>query len=229
MTRRCGRTALLLDGAYVIERWQREKGYFPDASDVVNLATELMAGFSEADLYRIFFYTADPYDGSHDGPLGRGPVLFADTKTYRNNEQLLARLEEWENIAVRRGELVFRGWRLGDSATRGLQRDPNHDIGPKDFVADLVQKGVDMRIGLDIAAIALKRLVGTVVLVAGDADMVPALRLARREGLRVGLCSSGFAGIRRGLRAHADFMVDWSPAASADPGEDGPASPASPR
>ncbi len=49
---------------------------------------------------------------------------------------------------------------------------------------DLKQKGVDMRIGLDIASLTLKKLASTVVLVAGDADFVPAAKLARREGLQ---------------------------------------------
>lgn len=47
---------------------------------------------------------------------------------------------------------------------------------------DLKQKGVDMRIGLDIASLTLKKLASTIVLVAGDADFVPAAKLARREG-----------------------------------------------
>lgn len=49
---------------------------------------------------------------------------------------------------------------------------------------DLRQKGVDMRIGLDIAAITLKKLASTVILLAGDADFVPAAKLARREGVQ---------------------------------------------
>ena len=49
---------------------------------------------------------------------------------------------------------------------------------------DLRQKGVDMRIGLDIAAITLKKLASTVILIAGDADFVPAAKLARREGVQ---------------------------------------------
>lgn len=49
---------------------------------------------------------------------------------------------------------------------------------------DLRQKGVDIRIGLDIASITLKRLASTIILVAGDADFVPAAKLARREGLQ---------------------------------------------
>lgn len=47
----------------------------------------------------------------------------------------------------------------------------------------LRQKGVDMRIGIDIAALALKKQVDTLILVAGDSDFVPAAKLARREGI----------------------------------------------
>lgn len=47
----------------------------------------------------------------------------------------------------------------------------------------LRQKGVDMRIGIDIAALALKRQADTIVLVSGDSDFVPAAKLARREGV----------------------------------------------
>ena len=49
---------------------------------------------------------------------------------------------------------------------------------------DLRQKGVDMRIGLDIASVTLKKLAHTIVLIAGDADFVPAAKLARREGVQ---------------------------------------------
>lgn len=49
---------------------------------------------------------------------------------------------------------------------------------------DLRQKGVDMRIGLDIASVTLKKLAQTIILVAGDADFVPAAKLARREGVQ---------------------------------------------
>jgi uncharacterized LabA/DUF88 family protein len=47
----------------------------------------------------------------------------------------------------------------------------------------LRQKGVDMRIGLDISTLTLKKQVDSIVLVAGDSDFVPAAKLARREGI----------------------------------------------
>lgn len=41
-----------------------------------------------------------------------------------------------------------------------------------------------MRIGLDIASLTLKRQADIIILVSGDADFVPAAKLARREGVR---------------------------------------------
>ena len=57
------------------------------------------------------------------------------------------------------------------------------DLTDTDVVPFTRQKGVDMRIGLDIASLAYKRQVDQIVLFAGDADFVPAAKLARREGL----------------------------------------------
>ena len=52
-----------------------------------------------------------------------------------------------------------------------------------DISLGLRQKGVDMRIAIDIASLTLKKQVSTIVLVAGDSDFVPAAKLARREGM----------------------------------------------
>lgn len=57
------------------------------------------------------------------------------------------------------------------------------NFGIRDVSLGLRQKGVDMRIGLDIASIALKKQADTIVLVSGDSDFVPAAKLARREGV----------------------------------------------
>jgi uncharacterized LabA/DUF88 family protein len=75
-----------------------------------------------------------------------------------------------------------------------------------DVELHLEQKGVDLRLGLDIARLALRQLVDTLVVVTGDSDMIPAFKFARREGLRVLLDHLG-GPIRRELRAHADLVL----------------------
>ena len=42
-----------------------------------------------------------------------------------------------------------------------------------------------MRIGIDVATLSLKKIVDRIVLFSGDADMIPAMKLGRREGLQV--------------------------------------------
>ena len=46
-----------------------------------------------------------------------------------------------------------------------------------------MQKRVDIKIGLDIASMALKKQIQQIILISGDSDFVPAAKLARREGI----------------------------------------------
>ena len=57
------------------------------------------------------------------------------------------------------------------------------DLADSDFTPNLIQKGVDMRIGIDIVTITLKKQADIIILVSGDSDFAPAARLARREGV----------------------------------------------
>jgi uncharacterized LabA/DUF88 family protein len=81
------------------------------------------------------------------------------------------------------------------------------DAGAQDVTPKILQMGVDVRIGLDIASLALKRLVSAVFIVTGDSDLVPAMRLARREGMRVYLDTLGSTSVRAELKIHADFVL----------------------
>lgn len=59
------------------------------------------------------------------------------------------------------------------------------DLTERDVKLDAKQKGVDIKIGLDISTLALKKQVSRIVLISGDGDFVPAAKLARREGIDV--------------------------------------------
>ncbi|MFD0704589.1 NYN domain-containing protein [Alloscardovia venturai] len=78
-------------------------------------------------------------------------------------------------------------------------------LDESDFMLNMQQKGVDMRIGLDIASLAFKRQVDAIVLIAGDSDFVPAAKLARREGIDFVLDPLG-AHIKDNLSLHIDGL-----------------------
>ena len=80
----------------------------------------------------------------------------------------------------------------------------------RDVKYDVRQKGVDMRIGLDIASLAYKKLVDQIILVAGDSDFVPAAKLARREGIDF-LLDPMWASIRDDLHEHIDGLCSVFP------------------
>ena len=82
----------------------------------------------------------------------------------------------------------------------------NLQINAFDLVSNIRQKGVDMMIGIDMTTLAIKRLVSTVVIVSGDSDLVPAMKLARTEGLRVYLATLGET-TRPELKIHTDLIL----------------------
>lgn len=52
-------------------------------------------------------------------------------------------------------------------------------VAANDLVPDIKQKEVDLRIGLDIARLAMKNTVDSIVVVAGDSDLVPVFKFAQ--------------------------------------------------
>lgn len=79
------------------------------------------------------------------------------------------------------------------------------DLTKDDFEPDFVQKGVDMRIGLDIASLAYKHQVTRIVLIAGDSDFVPAAKHARREGIDF-ILNPMWQNIKPELNEHIDGL-----------------------
>lgn len=66
-----------------------------------------------------------------------------------------------------------------------------------------VQKGVDMKIGIDIASLAYKKLVDRIVLVTNDTDLIPAVKLARINGIQVRIVN--LDSMHNLFKAHADM------------------------
>jgi uncharacterized LabA/DUF88 family protein len=109
-------------------------------------------------------------------------------------------------FAVRRGVLKFRGYKLKRVPVTGIAALTDSDFNP-----DFEQKGVDMRIGLDIASYSALKCVDRIGLVTADTDCVPAMKLARKSGVQIVLITLP-GGIKPSeLAEHADYIreVAW--------------------
>ena len=71
---------------------------------------------------------------------------------------------------------------------------------------DLKQKGVDMKIGLDMATLANKKQVEKIILITADSDFIPAIKLARKEGIIVQLDPMQNKHIKQNLLEHLDIL-----------------------
>lgn len=104
------------------------------------------------------------------------------TKKLLRTRQAIAALERLGDPATVADSLTLN---LTPDEARALatMRDLWRALDGNSVSLGLRQKGVDMRIGIDISSLTLKKQVDTIVLVAGDSDFVPAAKLARREGI----------------------------------------------
>ena len=209
-------TAILVDGAFFLKRyrWTFGKGHGPQQV-AKNLFTMCIKHLEERnDLYRILFYDCPPLSKKAHNPVSGKAVDFSKTSTYTFRTQLHKELVRLRKVALRSGRLSEKtgGWIIKPYPTKRILSGAVQpgDISENDVECDVTQKGVDMKIGLDIASLAFKRLVGRIILVTGDADFVPAAKFARREGIDVVL-DPMWQTISPDLQEHIDGLKSVCP------------------
>lgn len=201
-----GTYAVLVDGGFIKRKLQNRHKHFPTVAEIQTevdriKAHQLLAAHS---LLRVYFYDAPPASGKLKNPIDQNALDLAKTGNYTSNVSLQQALEMQPDFALRSGDTAVHGWKVGPRALAALAKKPRA-IAAEDLVPSIEQKGVDLRIGLDIARLSLRRLVDIIVVVTGDSDMIPAFKFARREGVRVYLDHMGH-GVKRELKAHTDAV-----------------------
>lgn len=188
---RMSKTAILVDGGFYQKRAQYLWGKRTPVERANELITYCMRHLEEKHekhrLYRIFYYDCPPIDSSKWHPFLHTNINFKKTDQYMWMTDFLEELRKKRKVALRLGILADKqsSFILNDTALKELCNGTRkwEDISESDFVLNLEQKGVDMKIGVDIASLAFKKQVEQIVLISGDSDFVPAAKLARREGI----------------------------------------------
>lgn len=198
---------ILIDGGFFIQKFREREGRLPNANDIENEITTIMTETQKktgADckdiLFRVYYYDCSPYGGKVKKPGDTVETDYSQTKAYTVKERVLKSLAQKERFAVRLGELSFDGW------NETKKTDPATGKEITDYTPKLRQKGVDMKVGLDMALMALKHTVDKVVLVAGDSDFIAPMKFVRKEGLQVYLYSMGHK-VKARLTEHCDFIL----------------------
>lgn len=112
------------------------------------------------DILRTYYYNCLPYQGNPPTPEER--------QRYSARRRFYTALERLPRFSVRLGRLELRG--------HGPDGRPRFE-----------QKRVDILLGVDIVQLAAKGRIERAVLVAGDSDFIPAISVAKAEGVQVRL------------------------------------------
>ena len=183
------RVAILIDAGFMKKRVQNTKAFDYNATEIVKYCQKHINGNNE--LYRIFYYDAFPSDANGHNPISQDAIDFGRTPVARTQNELFNKLKKQDHVALRLEHLAWPGnsWQFTQKASKALMkgRMTLNNLTDNDVKPGFVQKGVDMRIGLDIASLSYKKLVQCIVVITCDRDFIPALKLARKEGLIVRL------------------------------------------
>ena len=160
-------------------------------------------------LYRIFYYDCPPCDKKIYHPLKKKQVNFAKSDLYTWMSNFLEALKCQRKVALRMGSLSESSahynirYEILKQIFNGSKKI--EDLSEFDFELHMEQKGVDMKIGIDIASLAYKKQVDRIILISGDSDFVPAAKLARREGIDF-ILDSMHHPIKQDLYEHIDGL-----------------------
>ena len=157
MTNNAHRVAFFIDGSYLDHVLTSE---FPNQRVDYKLLTHAIAekAGSDREIIRVYYYHCLPYQDAHPSP--------EQSQRFSNMQRFFRALQRTARFEVRQGRL----------ACRGLDNE-----GKPIFE----QKRTDLLLGLDLALLAAKQLIDEAFIVAGDSDFIPAICVAKGEGIVV--------------------------------------------
>ena len=199
-------SVFLIDGGFFSRRIKDSLNRISqpqDVSDFVNAVRKKHDG--QYRLLRIYYYDSPPSNAKAVTPILRSPIDFGASAQFKHQSKLLSDLKRMDYVSVREGRVAFRGWAL----KKGLLLSPPSTPSDNDYRPDFEQKGVDTKIGLDMAWISMGRIAQRIYLVTGDSDFIPAMKFARRSGIQVFLYTLAH-GVTDEMKDHSDVLVEDS-------------------
>lgn len=185
------KTAILVDGGFY-----RKRAYYLYGNKTPKERADELEFYCKrhirdekegASLYRIFYYDCPPSDKIIYHPLKKTPINLSKTPDFTWSNEFFKELTHRRKFALRLGRLAEEQayYNLKPEITKKLLNGTISvsSLSASDLFLDMKQKGVDMRIGLDISSLAFKKQVQQIILISGDSDFVPAAKQARRDGI----------------------------------------------
>lgn len=196
----------MIDAGFIVRKLEAKNNRYPTIDDLreeINIIQK-HPSFEDLTLLRIYYYDAPPLHKTIKNPISGELINLQKSDRYKSNLKLHNHIKSEPYFALRLGELAERGWKIKN--TKQHIQDPSRTLEASDLAPNIQQKGVDLRIGLDIARMSLTRTIDKIILCTGDSDMIPCFKFARREGVQMYLHSMGH-NVKPELKSHADVIL----------------------
>lgn len=174
------RLAIFIDGAYLDSVCREHFGGtgidFEKFSEAIR--TIVAAATPEpVDILRTLYYNCPPYQSN--------PPTLDESRRYAGFRKFAEALKSLRRFEFREGRLAFRGF---DQNNKPIFQ----------------QKRVDLLLGLDFALLSGRNQISHIALVAGDSDLIPAVQVAKQEGVGTWLIHGPATSFHRDLWQEAD-------------------------
>lgn len=137
------------------------------------------AFLAEGDhILRTYYYNCMPYKSKTPSS--------GDATRYEKMQRFINSLEQLDHYEVRLGKLEYRG---------------RNNEGKPIFT----QKRVDILLGCDLVLLSAKGKIGKAIIITGDSDFIPAIDIAKNEGVEIELVYEGNHKPHQNLTTIADI------------------------
>ena len=176
--------AVFIDGEY-LNRIAAHQRVWVDYAKLGEAIRRVVAANCQEplNLLRTYYYDCLPYQGN--------PPTEEERKRFAGRRRFYTLLETLPNFEVKLGRLERR---------------------ERDGKTVFQQKRVDLMLGLDMAGLAFKRRMSHAVLVSGDSDLLPAVEVAKEEGVVVYLAHGGWDTFHSELWRASDERIPFDQA-----------------
>jgi uncharacterized LabA/DUF88 family protein len=178
-----GRLGIFMDGGYIDKVAGDDFGVRPAYDKLADAIADAVRKktLDSVDVLRTFYYHCPPYQSNP--PTEDEARRFGQARAFY---QALGRLPKFE---VRQGRLAYRGL---DAQGKPIFQ----------------QKRVDLLLGLDFALLAGKQQISHAAIVSGDSDLIPAIAVAKQEGVVVWLVHGPRRSKKDGSPTYASELWD---------------------
>lgn len=202
--------AFLVDGAFLEKKFKFLVKDFPLPQEILKICQLAMKDteFKYDQLFRIYYYDCEPFSGTTNHPITGEQINFSESDVFSRKSLFLHDLKLMPRVAFRSGSLSLIGWNIPPTKIKSLiaKIQQGGHLTDQDVIPNFRQKKVDIKIGLDMAWLSSKKIVEKIVLITGDSDFVPAMKMARKEGVMIYLLHFAH-NIKEELKEHCDGII----------------------